>query len=599
MKCMRRQHRIDLVRPCALLLAALAVAFAHAREPVQVRLIGINDFHGNLESTNLTLFLADPGAQPEAAQLRVTVGGAAAVAGMVRELRAGAPHSILLAGGDLIGAAPLVSTLFKHESTVEILNDMGLEVSSLGNHEFDAGTKELQRVIRGGCAATAPDEAVASCVQSRYRGARFKYIAANVIDGKGRPIVAPYVIKRFEGIPVGFIGGVTKTTPQMVTPSGIAGLKFLDEADAVNRAARQLRAKGVKAMVAIFHEGIELGTQDKRGDWNDVTCPDAHGPLLDIARRLAPEIKVVFSGHTHQGYRCEIGGRLLIQGTSYGRGISVVDVQLDPATRTMLPRMRSINLPVVNERTDPAQREKLAAATPEPFAAVLREAKADAAIAEKVARYAALVAPKAERQVGRIAGGFSRGGELGAQPMAGRVDSTAGRLIADAQLAATREHGAQVAFMNPGGIRSNIQCATPPCTVTFGQVFTMQPFGNSLVVMTLTGAQLKMLLEEQQRSAAGEPKLLQPSEGFTYTWQSDAAPGMRVRDMRLDGEPVEPAKSYRVTVNSFLAEGGDGFSVLKDGTDRKGGGQDLDALVAYLGAAERAPVRVARITRLP
>ncbi len=575
----------------SLLAVGLALSgIAHSRDPVQVRLIGINDLHGNLEASNLTLFLADPGAPPDAPQLRVQVGGAAALAGMVKKLRAGAPNSFMLAGGDLIGAAPLVSTLFKHESTIEILNDIGLEVSSLGNHEFDAGEKELQRIIRGGCAPTVPESAVVSCVQSRYQGVRFKYIAANVIDGKGRPIVAPYVVKRFDGIPVGFIGGVTKTTPQMVMPSGVKGLRFLDEADTVNRAARQLRANGVKTIVAVFHEGIELGTPQKRGDWNDVTCPQAYGPLLDIARRLAPEIKVIFSGHTHQGYRCEIEGRLLIQGTSFGRGISVVDVELDPATGTMLPQMRSINLPVLNESTDPVHRERLAASLPEAYAAVLRDAEPDAAIAEKVARYSTLAQPKAERPVGRIAGGFSRGG---------MVDSAAGRLIADAQLAATRENGAQVAFMNPGGIRSNIECAMPPCIVTFGQVFTMQPFGNSLVVMTLTGERLKALLESQQRSQPDERTVLQPSEGFTYAWQSDAPPGERVRDMRLFGEPVRADASYRVTVNSFLAEGGDGFALLKDGTDRQGGGQDLDALIAYLAAGERAPVPSPRITRLP
>ena len=574
-------------------LLALGLALpgvAQSRDPVQVRLIGINDLHGNLEASNLNLLMLDPGGAPDASLLRVQVGGAAALAGMVQKLRAGAPHSLMLGAGDLIGAAPLISTLFRHESTIEILNHMGLELSALGNHEFDGGEKELQRIIRGGCAATVPEGAVASCVQSPYKGARFKYIAANVIDSKGRYIVAPYVIKRFEGIPVGFIGAVTKTTPQMVVPSGVKGLRFLDEAEATNRAVRHLRAKGVKVMVAVYHEGFELGTAQKRGDWNDVTCPQAHGALLNFVRRLAPEVKVIFSGHTHQGYRCELDGRLLIQGTSYGRGISVVDIQLDPATRTLLPQMRSINLPVLNEGTNPAQREKLASATPEPFATVLREAKPDLAIAERVARYAALVQPKAERAVGRIVGPFTR---------TSRADSSAGRLIADAQLAATRAEGAQFAFMNPGGIRANLECASPPCTVTFGDVFTVQPFGNSLVVMTVTGEQLKTLLESQLRGTTGEPKFLQPSGEFTYTWQSDAPPGERVRDMRLNGEPVEPAKSYRVTVNSFLAEGGDGFANLVDGADRKGGGQDLDALIAYLGAGERAPEPTPRITRLP
>ncbi|MGE5616980.1 MAG: bifunctional metallophosphatase/5'-nucleotidase, partial [Bacillota bacterium] len=566
-------------------------ALARASEPVHVRLIGINDFHGNLESSNLTLFLKEPGAPPDARGLRVNVGGAAAMAGLIEKLREGAPHSVTLAAGDLIGAAPLDSTLFRHESTIEILNDAGLELSSVGNHEFDAGVNELRRIMRGGCAPPLPDSPVTSCADSPYRGARFKYLAANVLDAKGHAMLAPSIVKRFEGVPIGFIGAVTRATPQMVVPSGVKGLRFLDEAQAVNRAARALEAQGVKAIVAIFHEGFELGTPLERGDWNDVTCPEAHGPLLDIAHRLDPAIKVVFSGHTHQGYRCEIDGRLLIQGTSFGRGISVVDIELDRATREMRPLVRSLNLPVLNERTDPAQKEKLVEATPEPFAAALRDAKPDPKIARKVAHYAEMVAPKANRAIGRIGGTFSRVSESGS-------DSTAGRMIADAQLAATRGEGAQIAFMNSGGIRTNLECATPPCTVTFGDAFTMQPFGNSLVTMTLTGEQLKSLLESQHRRS-GEPLFLQPSQGFTYTWQSDAPRGEHVRGMRLEGEPIEAAKRYRVTVNSFLAEGGDQFAILEKGSDRKGGGPDVDALIAYLGSAVRSPISEPRITRLP
>ena len=579
-------HRLRL----GLVAAALAgAALVHAADTVPVRLIGINDFHGNLESTNLVLFLADPGAPPESAPMRVSVGGAAALAGMVKALRAGAPHSFMIGAGDLIGAAPLASTLFRHESTISILNDMGLEASSLGNHEFDAGVAELRRVIRGGCAPTVPGDVVASCVESPYRGAHFKYIAANVVDAKGHTLVAPHFVRRFEGIPVGFIGAVTRATPQMVTPSGVRGLRFTDEADAVNRAARALRAQGVKTMVAVFHEGFELGTPQKRGDWNDITCPDARGPLLDVLRRLDPEIRVVFSGHTHQGYRCELDGRLVIQGTSFGRGISVVDIELDPATGRMLQGVRSINLPVVNEHTDARQREKLLAATPEPFKAALRDATPDRAIAQKVAHYAELVAPKASKPVGRIGGSFTR---------TSAADNAAGRLIADAQLAATRAEGAQVAFMNPGGIRTNLECAAPPCTVTFGEVFSMQPFGNSLVVLTLTGMELKNLLEAQQRRS-GNPLFLQPSNGFTYTWQPDAPAGEHVRDMRLDGEAIDAARRYRVTVNSFLADGGDGFAMLPHATDRKGGGQDLDALIAYLAGGVRAPIATPRITQVP
>lgn len=576
----------------ALALSLAQTAWAQGADPVQVRIMSINDFHGNLDGVaSLTLTLPDPGTAPGTPPLRVQVGGAAALAGMVKKLRAGAPHSVMVAGGDLIGAAPLTSTIFMHESTVEILGDIGLDISSLGNHEFDAGEKELQRIIHGGCAPATPGNPATSCAQGRYRGARYKYIAANVTDAKGRHIVAPYVIKRFDGIPVAFIGGVTKTTPQLVSPSGIAGLRFGDEADAVNRAADELRAQGVRAMVAVFHEGMELASTSFPGAWNDVTCPGARGPLLDIARRLAPEIRVVISGHSHQGYRCEVGGRLLIQSTSYGRAIGVIDIELDRSTRAMLPPVRSINLPLLNALTEPAQRAKLAAATPEPFGAVLRDTQPDPSIADRVAHLAKLVAPKADRPIGTLGGNFTRGG---------RVDSTAGRLVADAQLAATRGMGAQIALMNPAGIRTDLECTgAPPCPVTYGQAFTMQPFGNSLVVMTLTGAQLKAVLESQQGSSPNVRWILQPSEGFTYTWQSDAAPGERVRDMRLDGAPVTPERTYRVTVNSFLADGGDGFVLLREGRDLKGGGPDLDALVAYLGAATRVPLTEPRITRLP
>ena len=575
-----------------LLSAALAVAcsLAQAAAPVKLRLIGINDFHGNLESTGLALTLADPqGGKP----LRVAAGGAAALAGMVKLLRAGAPHSLMISGGDLIGAAPLVSTLFRHESTIEVMNAIGLDAGTVGNHEFDAGIGELQRIVRGGCAVNQPDGPVSSCALGAYTGPKFPMLASNVLDVRGEPVLPAYTVKRIGGIRVGIIGAVTIATPSIVVPSGVAGLTFIDEAEGVNRAARQLRAMGVKTIVATFHEGGELGTPQNRGDWNDTRCADRSGPIFDIASRLVPEITVVFSAHTHQGYRCIVGGRTIVSGTSYGRGISVVDVEIDPKTRALRPAAtRSYNLPVVSEATDPVLRERLAAATPAPYAEVLRSTRSDPAIALMVARYAAVVAPKAERRVGTVVGSFGRGGP---------VDSPAGRLIADAQLAATRapaDGGAQIALMNPGGIRSDLECrGTPPCAVTFGQVFTMQPFGNSLVVMTLTGAQLKSLLESQQK-AGGDMTVLQPSEGFGYTWQSDAIVGDHVRDMRLNGEPIVADRAYRLTVNSFMAEGGDGFITLLKSESRTGGGQDVDALLAYL-KAERAPIAVARITRLP
>ena len=578
-----------------LLAAALAsVAPAHGAEPLHLRLIGINDFHGNLESTGLSLLLADPrgGDKP----VRVPVGGAAALAGLVKALRADAPASLMLSGGDLIGAAPLVSTLFRHESTIAVMNAIGLDVSTVGNHEFDNGAAELKRVARGGCAINDPASALTSCAGGgSYGGARFDYLASNVTEADGTTFFPASVVKTVGGIRVGVIGAVTRTTPSIVSPSGVAGLRFVDEADAVNRAARRLRAQGVRVIALTIHEGGELGEASNRGDWNDTGCPDAHGPIFEIAKRTSKNVDVIFSAHTHQGYRCVVGGRVIIQGTSYGRGVSVVDLAIDAKTRKVIPALtRSINLPVVNEMTDPAVRERLAAALPVPYADILRNERPDAAIAAQVANYAAVVAPKAQQPVGRIGGNFPRGAP---------ADSAAGRLIADAQLAATHrpETGnAQIAFMNAGGIRSDLECkAEPPCMATFGQVFTMQPFGNSLVVMTLNGAQIKALLEAQQRGAS-DPAFLQPSTGFGYTWQGDAAAGERVREMQLNGQPIGLQQPYRLTVNSFLAEGGDGFTGLTRGTERSGGGQDLDALLEYLKAdAPRAPVATPRITRLP
>ena len=562
----------------ALSIAAALPAAAQAPAGVPLRLIGFNDFHGHLDPANLSLMLADPAAPGQL--VRVPSGGAAALAGMVARLRDSAEHSLVLSSGDLVGAAPLVSTLFRHESTIDVMNRLGLELNAAGNHEFDAGLAELQRLFRGGCAAPSPQSAISSCVDGRHPGADFPVLAANVLDRRGQPVLAPWVIKRYQGIPVGIVGAVTRSTPSIVVPSGVAGLRFDDEAHAINRAVRVLRQRGVKAIVVSLHEGGEVGPANRRADWNDTRCEGAEGPAFEIARRLSPEVDVLFTAHTHQGYRCELDGRIVIQGTAQGRGLSVVDVVLDPRSGDIDRRQtRSINLPVLNAATDPALRERLAAATPEPYAALLRVARPDAAIAARVAHYAALAAPKAAQPAGRIGGAFTRASAPGV-----RSDSSFGRLIADAQLAATRASGAQIAFMNPGGIRTDLACAAPPCSVDFGAAFTAQPFGNSLVVMSLSGAQLQTLLEGQQRSGRPEPSFMSPSQGFSYRWVASAAAGERVQDMRLDGQPILPTRTYRVTVNSFMAEGGDGHLVLREGRERVGGPQDLDALIAYLGA---------------
>jgi 5'-nucleotidase len=589
---------------------ALPVVQAQSTAPsvaVPLRLIAFNDFHGHLASGDLSLTLNDP--DDPSRPLRVAAGGAAQMAGLMKALREGAANSVVISSGDMLGAAPLVSTLFRHESTVEAMNLAGVDVAIVGNHEFDAGFDELKRLQRGGCAVNPPEAATTSCVRQvdagataagaevqRYVGMRFPLLGANVVDASGKPVFAPYLVREVQGIKVGFIGVVTRTTPSIVRPSAVRGLRFLDEADTVNQTARVLKAQGVNVLVAIFHEGGEIGEDGKRADWNDPACPGARGDLFDLLKRLGPEIDVIFSAHTHQGYRCTIAGRPVMQASSYGRGLSVVDLWLDPATGGVLhDKTRALNVPVLNANAQANVRQKAIGATAQlapDIADALRRASPDDGVAALVQTYSAMAAPKANRPVGRVLASFDR---------QGMVDTKAGRLIADSQLAATQgpeQGGAQVAFMNPGGVRADLACKeVPPCTVTYGQVFTMQPFGNSLVVMTLSGAQIKELLEAQWRESNGRASFLSPSAGLRYRWKNNEAAGAHVQELSLNGKPIRPDAQYRVTVNSFLAEGGDGYRVLTKGGQRVGGGQDVDVLLDYLNSpTPRAPDPESRIT---
>ena len=581
---------LALIAGCATAPEAPAPAPSSApAEPVTVRLIAFNDLHGHLESTGLTLPWPDPADKSKVHRLHA--GGAAHLAGLVQSLRAGARHHLTLSGGDMIGATPLVSALFFHESTIEVANRMGVDIGVLGNHEFDAGQDELLRIQNGGCAPNKADSPFVSCALGRFEGAKFQMFAANVRKADDVPLFPASVVREFGGIRVGFIGAVTKLTPNIVVPSGVAGLKFLEEAASINAEAQRLKAQGVEALVAVIHEGGETGTPGLPMEWNDVGCPRPRGEIFEIVRRLTQDVDLVFSAHTHQGYRCLVDGRPVLQATSAGRGVSVADIVLDPKTRD-IDRTRTThrNLPVFNERSDAALREAIIAAEPAPWAQALREARPVQAVAQRVAEYAQAAQPRAQRPVGRIGGNFER---------AARTDASAGRLVADAQWLATRSPqlgGAELALMNPGGVRTDLRCpAAPPCTVTYGDVFAMQPFGNSLVVMTLTGAELKQLLEDQQRPGRNSPHYLIPSSSLTYSWNASAPHGQRVRDLRVGGVPVEPARDVRLTVNSFLAEGGDGVSMLTRGRQRLGGALDLDALVAHLSSASPSPDPVPRV----
>ncbi len=573
---MKRWTRTFVVTAIAALTLAFAPSSRSQGDLARVRVIAFNDFHGHLEPGDNRIEVPDPADPSRTRSLRV--GGAAHLATLIARLRAEEPRNVVVSSGDLVGASPLVSGLFHDEPTIEVMNAIGLDANTVGNHEFDHGVDELKRLARGGC-RTDSGEHRRSCDGGPYGGARFPFLAANVLDrSTGEPIFAPTYVKSVDGVRIGFIGVVTRSTPGIVVPSGVAGVRFLAEARVLNEQAKALQDQGVQAIVAIVHEG-----GDADGHFN--ACANPRGAIFDIERELDAAIDVVLSAHTHRGYNCLIGGRPVVQGASFGRLVSVVDLAVDRTSGDIVQaRTRVRNIPVVNgAEADPRLTIDFPPLPAEPTIAAIVES------------YRAAAAPLATRPVGRITSSFER------RPGSGG-DHVLGRLIADAHLAATRVSGAQVAFTNPGGVRTSLTASGANGTVTYADAYAAQPFGNTLVTMTLSGAQLKALLEQQWSATRSDrARILQPSAGFSYQWDSRRPHGSRVEGMRLDGRAVQPTDEVRVTVNSFLADGGDGFRLLREGRDRVGGPLDLDAFTQFLRseslASPLAPSSPPRIRR--
>jgi 5'-nucleotidase len=549
---------VPFLLAAAALLAACAVPSPRPPAPVAVKVLAINDFHGNLKPPLGGIRIKDP-ADP-ARTIQVAAGGAEYLASAVEELRRRHPNHVFVAAGDLVGATPLLSALFRDEPTIESLSAMGLEVAAVGNHEFDRGAAELLRLQSGGC---HPGE---GCKGPRpFAGARFQYLAASTVDTRtGRTILPAYLVKRFGGIPVAFIGLTLKDTPNIVVPSGVAGLEFRDEAETVNALVPELRRQGIEAIVVLIHEG---GVPS--GDYNE--CPGISGPIVDIVRRLDRAVDLVVSGHTHRAYNCRIDGRLVTSADKYGTIVTEIDLTLDPASGDVVAS-RADNLIVRNDRfaRDPAQTALIAV-------------------------YERLAAPLARRVVGRIDAPLAR-----EENPAGEIP--VGRLVADAQLEATRsaaDGGAQLALMNPGGLRAPL-VPQADGSVRVEDLFLVQPFYNNLVTVTLKGAEIVQALEQQWLDQP-RPRILQVSRGFWYAWDGRRPPGRRVvpGSVTLDGRPLEPAADYRVTINSFLAAGGDNFVAFKAGRDARTGVMDIDALEAHVARGGAAGAGgEARIRRL-
>ncbi|MEJ1965209.1 MAG: bifunctional metallophosphatase/5'-nucleotidase [Gammaproteobacteria bacterium] len=574
---------IRRIRLAAATFAALTLTVgATQAATTTVKVIAFNDFHGHIQSSRSF------GGVP--------VGGVDALAAHIAALRALNPNSVVVSAGDLIGASPLVSGLFHDEATIETMNLLGLEFDVVGNHEFDEGRAELLRMQKGGCHPTDANSCQGTEVGTTvpFEGAKFSFLAANVVDAaNGNTLFPPYGVKVIGGARIAFIGVTLEEVPTKVSPAGIAGLSFLDEADVVNALVPKLRALGIETIVVLIHQGGFKGSAGAYiADCQTVLHGDTASPIRAIVRRLDNAVDLVISGHTHVGYNCLLPNKEgrdipVTQAGAFGGMLTDIDLSIDLTTGDVVSS--TINSVITNRNT----------VTPDP------------AIASIVGAYHGLVAPLANSAVASITSEIpSSANAAGEMP--------AGKLIADAQLAATRtarSGGAAVAFVNAGSVRfPGFTASRYPHDVTYAEAFAVQPFGNSLVTMTLTGRQIRVLLEQQFAGCLGQTatRIMQVSEGFKYSYQPANACGSRIVNASLDGNPlvangevVDPTASYRVTVNAFMADGGDGFAVLADGTNPRGGPLDIDLLVEYLASfkAPNAPYTPAsqpeRITKLP
>ncbi|MGW6139836.1 bifunctional metallophosphatase/5'-nucleotidase [Streptomyces sp. NPDC055144] len=549
---------------------------------VDVQLLSFNDFHGNLEppagsSGQVTENL------PDGTTRKVDAGGVEYLATSLRTARKNHPYSVTAAAGDLIGASPLLSGLFHDEPTVEAMNKLDLDVTSVGNHEFDEGATELARMQNGGC---HPKD---GCFEDgkKFKGADYPYLAANVTNEKtGKPILAPYWVWKHNGVKIGFIGVTLEGTPDIVSAEGVKGLKFHDEIETVNKYAKILDRQGVKSIVTLIHEGGVPAS----GSYNyDCDSPSGgagiSGPIVDIAKGISPKVDALVTGHTHNAYVCTIPDpsgkpRMVTSASSYGKLYTDTTLTYDRRTKDIVrTSVKSANHVV--SRTQPKAADMTAL----------------------IGRWNKLAAPVANQPVGYISADIpGRGAASPEEPL--------GDLIADAQLAhaKTLDPKTSLALMNPGGVRSDLVYKASGSegdgVVTYGEGFTVQPFSNTVNLADLTGAQVIAALQQQvSGSNEASPKILQPSAGLTYTLDMTKTGAARVLvdSIKLNGAAIDPAATYRVAMNSFLAGGGDGFAALGQGKNPLVGSDDLKAFNDYLtanssAASPIAPPKADRIT---
>ncbi|MCX2927515.1 bifunctional metallophosphatase/5'-nucleotidase [Streptomyces sp. NEAU-W12] len=530
-----------------------------------VQLLSFNDLHGNLEpptgSSGRVTHLHEDGTTET-----IDAGGVEYLATHLREARKGNRYSVTAAGGDMVGASPLISGLFHDEPTIEALNKLDLDVTSVGNHEFDEGAQELARLQNGGCHPTD-----GCSTDKKFKGADFPYLAANVLDDRtGKPVLKPYWVWKQNGVKVGFIGVTLEGTPDIVSAEGVKGLSFRDEVDTINKYAKELQRKGVKSIVALVHEGGFPASSSYNYDCDSPGAGDGiSGPIADIAENVSPQVDALVTGHTHAAYVCTIPDpagkpRMVTSAASFGRLYTDTTLTYDRRTGDIArTAVKSANHVVTRDVPKAPDMTRL------------------------IAKWDTLAAPIGNRAIGYISGDIVKDG----------TESPLGDLIADAQLAygRTLDPETDLALMNPGGIRAPLTHAASAGegdgVVTYAEGFTVQPFANTVNLQDFTGAQLVQALKEQVSGAnEASPKILQVSAGLTYTLDLTESGADRVvtDSIRLNGGPIDETATYRVATNSFLAGGGDGFTTLGEGTGDLVGEDDLTALEQYLTANSSA-----------
>ncbi|MDD4653558.1 MAG: bifunctional metallophosphatase/5'-nucleotidase, partial [Methanothrix sp.] len=517
------------------------------QETVELQILAFNDFHGQIEPpSGSEILYYNTTNYPFQAEL----GGAPYLATQIKALKATNPSTVIVSAGDCIGASPLVSALFHDEPTVEALSKIGLDYSAAGNHEFDEGVAELQRMQYGCC-----HQEDGCQDKDRFVGAGYYYLTANVVNNStNNTLFPPYEVREIEGIPVAFIGVSLKNTPTVVTPSGVRGFSFLDEADSINAVVGDLKEKGIKTIIVLIHNG---GQQDGLPS----ESRNFSGSIIDIVKRSDKEVDVFVTGHTHEYYVSNVDGRIVTQAGWQGKFITDIDLVISKETGDVL-LARAKNVPVT------------------------RDVPKDADVFEIVEKYSALEEPLTQKVIGSITGDILKKSSNSGESATG--ESALGDVVADSQLYSAREAGAAVAFMNIGGIRTDLiynpSNNEGAGNVTYGEAFSVQPFGNSIYTVNLTGSQIDKLLEEQfDNPEVGRNSILQVSRGFFYTWNKSAPNGQKVdiNSIKINGTAIDPEGSYRIAANLFLADGGDNFSVFKSGVDRVCGVSDLDAFVEY------------------